>query len=143
MLPLALSMLFSFALIKLLFIPIRPKMQFSSLATSLLMFSFPLAVIAQRCSIPILSSDTNKQHSVAVNFDAATKRYSASVPPGNVDLVIPSLSITNNGGNNRIFCLAIDPSSPRTVDCFGVEPKSTCTIPDYRGVPFRLDTYLR
>ncbi|KAF3811002.1 hypothetical protein GCG54_00003182 [Colletotrichum gloeosporioides] len=119
-------------------------MQFSSLAASFLMLSFPLAAIAQqRCSVPSLSSDTNKENSVAVNFDAATNKYSASVPPGNMELIIPSLSITNNGGKNRTFCLAIDPSSPRTVDCFGVEPKSTCTIPDYRGVPFRLDTYLR
>lgn len=118
-------------------------MRFSSLATYFLMLSFPLTAIAQQgCSIPLLSSDTNKENSVAVNFDAAKNKHSASVPPGNMDLVIPSLTITNNGGKNRTFCLAIDSSSPRTVDCFRVEPKSACNIPDYRGVPFRLDTYL-
>ncbi|KAH0434836.1 hypothetical protein CcaCcLH18_05044 [Colletotrichum camelliae] len=115
-------------------------MQLHSLAASLLAFSFPMAVIAQqRCDVSGMSlNNRSKEYSVAVNFDAATKKYTASVSPGNVDLTVPNLKITNNGGVNRVFCLAVD---PETVNCFDVPPKSTCALPDFQGAPTRLDTY--
>ncbi|KAK1848655.1 hypothetical protein CCHR01_08703 [Colletotrichum chrysophilum] len=120
-------------------------MQLHSLAAYLLAFSFPLTAIAQqRCIVSGMSlTNANKEFSVPVNFDAATKKYTASVPPGSVDLTIPNLSIMNSGGVNRVFCLAVDPSSSAVVNCFDVPPKSTCAIPDFQGAPTRLDTYKR
>ncbi|KAK1712597.1 uncharacterized protein BDZ83DRAFT_656533 [Colletotrichum acutatum] len=119
-------------------------MHISIIPTLGFLLSLPLAVVAQsRCQSDSITTDKDKEYSVAVNFDSASKKYTATVPPGDMSLTIPALSITNNGGYKRLFCLASEPDRPRSVSCFALEPKSTCALPDYYGVPFRLDTYRR
>ncbi|KXH43414.1 hypothetical protein CSAL01_05206 [Colletotrichum salicis] len=119
-------------------------MHIPALSTLGLLLSLPLAAIAQtRCQSDSITTDKDKEYSVAVNFDSASKKYTATVPPGDMSLSIPALSMTNNGGYKRLFCLASEPETPRVVSCFALEPKSTCALPDYYGVPYRLDTYRR
>ncbi|KXH49453.1 hypothetical protein CSIM01_03741 [Colletotrichum simmondsii] len=90
-------------------------MHIPTLSTLGLLLSLPLAVVAQsRCQSDVITTDKDKEYSTAVNFDSASKKYTATVPPGDMSLAIPALSITNNGGYKRLFCLASEPDRPRS-----------------------------
>ncbi|KAL0934889.1 uncharacterized protein CTRU02_209480 [Colletotrichum truncatum] len=118
-------------------------MQFSTFSTLSMLLSLPLATFAQdaRCQSDIITDDTVKEYSTAVEFDSTKNKYTASIKPGSIDLTIPSLKITNSGNIKRKYCLASEPSTPRSVSCFVLNATSACTLPDYYGKPFRLDTY--
>ncbi|KAK2757830.1 hypothetical protein CKAH01_16948 [Colletotrichum kahawae] len=120
-------------------------MQLNTLSITNLLFCLLQAVTAQtdRCITSSISTEIDREHSTPVNFDATANTYTASVPPGSMTLVRPALNITNNGGYKRLFCLASEPSRPQAVSCFALSPESACTLPDYYGEPFRLDTYRR
>ncbi|KAK1516909.1 uncharacterized protein CCOS01_12458 [Colletotrichum costaricense] len=90
-------------------------MHISTISTLGLLLSLPLAAVAQsRCQSDTITTDKDKEYSAAVNFDSASKKYTATVPPGDMSLTIPALSITNNGGYKRLFCLASEPDRPRS-----------------------------
>ncbi|TDZ34279.1 hypothetical protein C8035_v010730 [Colletotrichum spinosum] len=124
-------------------------MQLPTFATLGLLLSLPLATVAQgyndpnRCQSDGIETDTDKELSIPVDFNETTKTYSATLAPGSINLVIPQLNITHDGGFKRLFCLASEPDTPRAVSCFMLQPHSRCGLPDYFGKPFRLDTYKR
>ncbi|KAI3530444.1 hypothetical protein CSPX01_14849 [Colletotrichum filicis] len=125
-------------------------MHTSTISTLGLLLSLPLAAVAQsRCQSDTITTDKDKEYSAAVNFDSASKKYTATVPPGDMSLTIPALSITNNGGYKRLFCLASEPDRPRSVDVInatakvGVKtfipsdfgtPKGPNDVPEYRAI---------
>ncbi|UQC78905.1 uncharacterized protein CLUP02_04384 [Colletotrichum lupini] len=103
----------------------QTKMHISTISTLGLLLSLPLAAVAQsRCQSDMITTDKDKEYSVAVNFDSASKKYTATVTPGDMSLTIPALSITNNGGYKRLFCLASEPDRPRSDDNSSVDTES-------------------
>ncbi|KAF3803783.1 hypothetical protein GCG54_00004963 [Colletotrichum gloeosporioides] len=120
-------------------------MRFTPLSITNVLFYLLPAVTAQTdsCISSSISTESDREHSTTVNFDATTNTYTATVPPGSMTLIRPALNITNNGGYKRLFCLASEPARPQAVSCFALSPHSACMLPDYYGEPFRLDTYRR